>query len=103
LTVLEAVTLLALAGLAVTGVLPRLTRPVFQGPCGVDECAQIIIENQGRWALTSRILLVALFLAAPVVFAIWRKWRVAPLMCAAFQLIVTWCVAFLIQVMTVPY
>jgi hypothetical protein len=102
LTVFEAAILVVLAGLAVTGVLAGLTEPVRQGPCGVDECAQVAITHQQRWALTSRILLVATLLAVPAVFAVWRRWRVAPFMCAAFQLVAAWCVAFFIQVLTMP-
>ena len=92
-----------LAGLAVTGVLAGLTEPVSAGPCGVDECAQVAIAHQQRWALTSRILLVATLLAVPAVFAVWRRWRVAPFICAAFQLVAAWCLAFFIQVLTIPY
>lgn len=102
LTVLEAAVLAALAGLAVTGVLPGLTQPVMQGPCGVDECAQVAIAHQERWALTSRILVVATLLVVPAVLALWRKWRVAPFICAAFQLVAAWCMAFFIQVLTIP-
>jgi hypothetical protein len=103
LTVLEAAVLVVLAGLAVTGILASLTEPVLRGPCGVDECAQVAIAHHQRWALTSRILVVATLLAVPTVLALWRKWRVAPFVCAAFQLVAAWCLAFVIQVLAVPY
>jgi len=102
LTVLEAAVLVVLASLAVTGILAGLTEPVLRGPCGVDECAQVAIAHQQRWALTSRILVVAALLAVPAVFALWRKWRLAPVVCVAFQLVAAWCVAFFIQVLTMP-
>jgi hypothetical protein len=73
LTVLEAAVVVVLAGLAATGVLAGPTEPVLRGPCGVDECAQVAIVHQQRWALISRIRLVA-----------------------------AWCVAFFIQVLTMP-